>query len=132
MTGAPQTVSKAVRWWTSRNTNTVIWSGDLLNAAPGATGTAVGGKYAQYIVGNATAYVPRTWDPNGYKSYDNTMYDHSQVDQFSWSLAGYSGYWYAYIKSISAHTTVLGSPAIYRFRAVTGLPANAYGGGYRP
>lgn len=130
LTGA-RTVSKPVRWYTSRNTINVVWSGDLLNAAPGATGTPVSGKYAPYVVGNATAYTPKTWDPNGYQSFDNTMWDHAQVNQFSWSLSGYTGYWYAYIKSISSHTTVLGTGALYRLRAVTGLPASAYGGGYR-
>lgn len=124
-----QTTSKPVQWRTSRTTNTIVFTGDLLNAAKGATGTEVPGTFGLYPFSAATAGILYAWNPNGYRSYDNTMWDHSQVQQFSWSLAGYQGYWYTYVKSISAHTNVLGNSAIYRFRSDLGLPASPYGGG---
>ena len=129
ITGA-QIVAKPAQMYTSISTTSLIYTGDLLNAAPGATGSSISGKYATYSAGNAAPFEVKAWLPNGYKSYDNTMWDHSQVVEFTWNVPGYSGYWYAYVKSISSHTTVLGTGAIYRFAAVTGLPASPYGGGW--
>jgi hypothetical protein len=129
ITGA-STVSRPVRWSTTSATVGVLWSGDLINAAKGVVGTQVPGAFAPYVLGSAAPSVQYTWNPNGYKSYDNTMYDHSQVHEFTWSVAGYPGSWYVYVKSISAHTSALGTGAIYRFRSDLGTPASPYGGGY--
>ena len=55
--------------------------------------------------------------------------DHVQVIQFSWKYEGYDGYWYAYVKSPNATSP---DKTIYRFRGVDVLPADPFGGGYRP
>ncbi|HVK21968.1 MAG TPA: hypothetical protein VM677_11465 [Actinokineospora sp.] len=123
-----ETWSKPVQYKNSRATTNVILTGDLINAAPGATGSQVPGKFSLYQAGNIPPGLTRSWAPNGYKSYDNTMWDHSQVHQWSWNTSGYSGYWYAYIKSISTHTP---DKVTYRFYSVNQLPANAYGAGWR-
>jgi hypothetical protein len=96
--------------------------------------TQVPGAFATYVLGSPAPSVQYTWNPNGYKSYDNTMYDHSQVHEFTWSVAGYPGSWYVYVKSIAAHTSALGTGqftasvptwARPRRRTVAGITASA-------
>lgn len=123
-----QDVSKPVQYTNSVATQNVIFTGDLINAAAGQTGTAVAGKFSLYNAGNIAAGSTKRWDPNGYKSYDNTQFDHSQVHQFSWEYPGYSGYWYSYVKSVVSHSA---TKTIYKFNAVSSLPASPFGGGYR-
>ncbi|MGQ0837853.1 hypothetical protein [Actinokineospora sp.] len=127
LTGA-QTWSKPVQYKNTRSTTEVVFTGDLINSAPGATGNPVPGKWSIYNAGSVPGGLTRSWSPNGYKSYDNTMWDHSQVHQWSWKTSGYSGYWYAYIKSICTRTS---DKVTYRFYSVNQLPANAYGAGWR-
>jgi hypothetical protein len=122
-----QTISKPVYYWNSVATDNVVITGDLINAAPGAVGQEVPGAWNLYNAGNVPAYTNIAWNPNGYKSYDNHNWDHSQVHQWSWNYPGYSGYWYAYVKSICSHTT---NKAIYRFDAASQEPANPWGSGY--
>jgi hypothetical protein len=126
LTGA-QTWSKPVQYTNTRATRNVVFTGDLLNAAPGADGSQVDGAWSLYLAGNVPANTMRTWDPNGYKSYDNTMWDHSQVHQWSFEVDGYPGYWYLFVKSTCTHTN---DKATYRFYAVDQVPANATGGGW--
>lgn len=127
LTGA-QNVSKPVQYFNSVSTTSVVFTGDLINAAAGQTGTEVPGKFSLYNAGNVPANVVARWNPNGYKSYDNTQFDHSQVHQFSWNFPGYSGYWYSYVKSVVSHSP---TKTVYKFNAVNSLPASPYGGGYR-
>jgi hypothetical protein len=126
LTGA-QTVSKPAQYQNSVATTTVVFSGDLLNSAPKANGSEISGAYSIFNAGNVPANTTKSWTPNGYKSYDNKNFDHSQVNEFSWNYPGYTGYWYSYVKSICTHSP---DKTIYRFDSVSSLPANYGGGGY--
>jgi hypothetical protein len=116
-----QAWSNDVQYFNTRATNNVMVTGDLTNAAPGAVGQQVPGKWSVYNAGDVPGYTWRNvFVPNGYKSYDNHNWDHSQVHQFSWRMNGYPGYWWTSVKSISAHTTQRNvTGAIYRFRCCT-------------
>ena len=105
----------------------MTFTGDLLNAAPGAVGSAVPGAYSLYVAGNVPSGYVRAWGPNGYKSLDNTNWDHTQVNEFAWNFPGWSGYWYSYVKSICTHSS---DKAIYRFDSASSLPADYGGGGW--
>lgn len=124
-----QTVSYPVQYRNSGDTTNVVFTGDLLNAAPGVEGTQVSGKFSLYNAGNVPAGTMATWDPNGYKSYDNTMWDHSQVHEWTWNAPGYPGSWYIYAKSTCTHTF---DQINYEFYAVDQLPANPDGNGWNP
>ncbi len=127
-----QTRANPIRYTNSVPTTNVIFSGDQLNAAPGAEGDPVGGAYDLYNAGDSSVLTPTTWGPDGYQSYDNTAYNHSQVIQVSWKYQGYPGYWYTYVKSPSSYDP---NRELYRFDSAspidTQLPAKAVGGGYR-
>jgi hypothetical protein len=123
------TRSKPVQYRNSVDTHDVLFTGDLFNAAPGKDGTQVRGKAAPYPVGKVPGGLTRRWQPNGYNSNDGTMWDHTQVHQFSWKFGDYRGHWYAWVKSICTHTK---DKKIYRFRDSDQLPAHPYGGGYHP
>lgn len=127
LTGA-QSWSKPVRYVNTRDTHDVIFTGDLLNAAPGVEGDQIEGKFSLYLAGNAGPGESKTWGPNGYKAYDNTMWDHTLVHQFSFKHAEYPGYWYLYVKSTCMHTN---DKQIYRYYGVRQVPANSDGGGWR-
>jgi len=134
LTGS-QTWSDDVEYNNSVSTQNVIVSRNLINAAPGAVAQEVPGKFSLYNLGNTTGGHWYKWQPNGYKSYDYTMWDHSQVHQFSWKKSGYAGYWYTYVKSISSHTTQRNIPgATYRYRCCSEaeeMPAAWYRAGWR-
>lgn len=127
LTGA-ESRAQPVSYFNSVPTTDVIFSGDLFNAAPGVEGDPVGGANGVNVVGNVDAFTPTRWNPNGFKSYDNTAYDHSQVIQISWKYPGYDGYWYTYTKSPSSHDS---AKTTYRFDGVDQLPSMPFGGGYR-
>jgi hypothetical protein len=85
-----------------------------LNLAVGGTGTTISGN------------------PSGYSFYNNTMYYHNVVTQFSWNVPGYPGYWYFYARSLCSHTKTRGNAAMYRFAPLsTGLPGDKSAAGYR-
>jgi hypothetical protein len=124
-----QSWSQLVNYQNTRATTDVILTGDLLNAAPGAEGDQIPGKFSLYNMGNVPSLTYRRWDPNGYKSYDNTMWDHSQVHQWSFSAEGYPGYWYIWAKSTCMKTD---DKTTYRFYDnAEQVPANPEAGGYR-
>jgi hypothetical protein len=127
LTGA-RTTAKPVFYRNSVDTVDVTFSGDLLNAAPGRPGDPVGDAYSPYYAGAVQAGVQARWRPNGYTFLDRDNFDHVQVTQFSWSLPGYPGYWFSYVKSLNATSP---GKDIYRFRGVDQLPADPFGGGYR-
>ena len=126
-----EAVAKPVRYENSGATDDVTFEGELLNAAPGAAGTPVEGTYAHHDAGHVPAGGSAQWQPNGYKNYNNTMWDHSTVGQVTWKKSGYPGRWFFYVKSISSHADKLGSGATYRLRPAHQLPAQAEGAGYR-
>lgn len=127
LTGARMT-ARPVYYRNSVDTIDVVFSGDLLNAAPGVIGGPVGGAYSLHNAGAVPGGTQRAWAPNGYTAIDRSNFDHVQVIQFSWAFPGYPGYWYTYVKSLNATST---DKTIYRFRGVDQLPADPYGGGYR-
>jgi hypothetical protein len=126
-----QTTSKPVQYRNSVPTRAVIFTGDLINAAPGAAGTQVAGAFSLFGAGDIPASTTKSWTPNGYKSYDTRNIDHSQVHQFSWEYGAYPGYWYAWVKSICSADQE--RDGIYKFHsaAANQLPASPYGGGHR-
>nr|WP_083753294.1 site-specific integrase [Actinosynnema sp. ALI-1.44] len=124
-----QSVSNPVRYVNTRATKNVVFTGDLLNSAPGVEGDAIEGKWSIYgPIGSIPANASHSWGPNGYKAYDNTMWDHSLVHQFSFEAEGYPGYWYLYVKSTCTQTD---DKQIYRYYDVRQVPANSDGGGWR-
>lgn len=125
----PQMVSSPVRYRNSVDTVNVAFEGLLLNAAPGRLGAPVEGTFAPYMAGPVPGGTMRSWQPNGYSSYDREMWDHVHVITFSWQHPEVPGTWYAYVKSLNA-TSV--DKSDYRFRGVDELPADAGSGGYRP
>jgi len=122
-----QTWSKPVSYTNTAYTTNVIFTGDLLNSAPGVDGSEVEGAFSLYNAGDISAGSYAAWTPNGYKSYDNTMWDHSQVHQWSFNAPDYPGYWYIYAKSTCTHTA---DKQIYRFDQVDQVPANPDGAGW--
>ena len=126
-----EAVAKPVRYENSGATDDVTFEGELLNAAPGAAGTPVAGTYAHHDAGHVAAGGSAHWQPNGYKNYNNTMWDHSTVGEVTWKKSGYPGRWFFYVKSISSHADKLGTGATYRLRHAHQLPAQAEGAGYR-
>jgi hypothetical protein len=121
------TRSDPIQYLNTRDTTNVVFTADLLNSAPGAEGTQVPGQLRMYQAGNAEGGIIRDW-PNGYSSYDNTMWNHSQIQQWSFSVDGYPGYWYIFAKSTCTWTE---DKQIYRYFDVGQVPANANGGGWR-
>jgi hypothetical protein len=63
--------AKPVFYENSVATVDVVFTGDLLNAAPGKPGTSVDGAFNLYTAGDVPAGVRRAWRPNGCKSYDD-------------------------------------------------------------
>lgn len=124
-----QTWSRDISYENSVDTQNVVFTGDLLDAAPSAAGSPISGAANLNVVGSVPAHSLASWDPNGYKSYDNNSWDHTQVLQMSWNYSGYSGYWYTYIKSICTHTD---DKEVYKFREAYQLPADPIGAGYHP
>jgi hypothetical protein len=116
-----QSWTNDIEYFNTHAASSVIVSGQLLNAAPGAVGQAVSGTFSTFSAGAVPAYTWRNvFTPNGYKSYNNTMWDHSQAHEFTWKVSGYPGYWWTSVKSISSHTTTRNvTGAIYRFRCCT-------------
>jgi hypothetical protein len=130
ITGA-QTSSKPFYYYNTSGSQHVVFTGDLINAAPGAVGSEVSGAFSLYNAGTVPAATQIAWNPNGYKSYDNKNWDHSQVQQWSWKATSSdcnSGYWYVFAKSVCMHTS---DKVTYRFDAVSQVPANPDGGGWR-
>jgi plastocyanin len=130
-----RSISKPIRWSASGQTRNVMFSAAMYNGAPGVPH---GGSYIR----DSQAFSPSTavagpgttisWNPNGYSFYNNTMYDHNVVTQFSWNVPGYPGYWYFYARSLCSHTKTRGNAAIYRFAQLsTGMPGDKSSAGYR-
>jgi hypothetical protein len=127
----PKTLSKPVYYYNTNASQSVVITGDLINAAPGAAGQQAQGAFNLYNAGDVPGAQQISWSPNGYLSYDHTMWDHSQVHQWSWndiSSACSAGYWYVYMKSTCMHTQ---DKSTYRFDAVSQVPASPDGGGWR-
>jgi len=132
LVGARST-SKPIRWKASGQTRNVVFEAAMFNGAPGV---AHGGSYIK----GSRSYSPSTpvgspgttisWYPNGYSYYNNTMYDHNVVTEFSWNVPGYPGYWYLYARSLCSHTKTLGSSALYRFGSLTALPGDSASAGW--
>lgn len=122
-----QTWSQDVYYRNSRDSKEVVFVGDLLNAAPGVVGGRVDGAFSLYNAGNVPGGTTKRWDPNGYKSYDNQNWDHTQVHEWAFGIDGYPGYWYLYAKSTCTQTD---DKTIYRFYNVEQVPADANGAGW--
>jgi hypothetical protein len=127
LTGA-RTTAKPVYYRNSVDTVEVVYSGNLLNAAPGRPGDPVDDAYSLYVAGSVPAGIQARWLPSGYTFRDQENFDHVQVMEFSWKLPGYPGYWYSCVKSLNATSP---GKDTYRFRGVDQLPADPFGGGYR-
>lgn len=51
---------------------------------------------------------------------DDRNYDHNTAVEFSWTIPGYPGYWFMYVRSVISHTDnpMQGSSTVYRFDPV--------------
>jgi len=106
-----QSWSKPVRFRATGEIQNMAFSGEMFNGAPKIPhgGSEISGTRA--VSGTTASAAPNTtisWNPNGYKAYNNTIYDHNVVTEFSWSVPGYPGYWYFYARSLCSHTTKKG------------------------
>jgi hypothetical protein len=119
----------------SGQTRDVLFSGAMFNGAPGVPhgGSAIRGSLG--FSRNTPVAGPGTtisWNPDGYSYYNNSMYDHNVVTEFSWEVPGYPGYWYFYVRSLCSHTTRTGRYASYRFAPLAGgLPGDKAAAGHR-
>lgn len=127
LTGA-QIQARPVRYRNTTTTTEVVFSGSLLNAAPGKDGSEIAGSFGLYVAGEVPGATWRAWAPNGHVSHDRQNWDRTQVIQVSWKHPEFPGYWYAFVKSPSARSTDM---ATWRFYSADQLPANPFGGGHR-
>jgi hypothetical protein len=115
------------------HTRDVGFNAEMFNGAPNAPhgGSPIRRTKAHsHLYSYVPSYHEMTWD---YWEYDDDMWDHNIVNQFTWSAPGYSGYFYFYVRSPTAHTYRLGGNAQYYFNdpAAGGLPQDQHGGGHR-
>lgn len=87
-------------------------------------------KFGFVNYGGAIAGAYRTWTPNGYKSYENTVAHTGVVIEWVWGHPEYPGTWYFYAKSIKAHRNGTGSAITYQFGADNDLGSSPIGSGY--
>lgn len=127
-----RSISWPIRWSASGQTEDVMFSATMFNGVPGVPrgGSPIRGSLdfsnnTPIVGSNRLVY----WS---YSHYNDSMYDHNVVTEFSWEVPGYPGYWYFYVRSLSSHTTRLGRSAIYRFAPLFGgLPGDKDGAGHR-
>lgn len=104
----------------------VDMNGDVFNGAPGVSGGghAIRGKlkwsphFGEYV---RPSY---RWT---YSTTDNTTWDHNAINEVQWTVAGTTGYYYAYARSICSHTT---DKKIYRFDSASSVPGDAEKSGW--
>ncbi len=128
-----QTISKPVLLKVSTQTRNAHMSGDLFNGAAKAShgGSEIRGKLAfSPAVAVAGPSQSISW-ATGYKVSSSSTYDKNITMEWAWNVPGYEGYWYFYVRSPSAHSTVTGRRASYRFHGITALPGDAFGAGWR-
>lgn len=119
--------SSVVTWKATSEAKHIIFSSTLFNGSPRA---AHGGS----PVSHTTSFSPTTafaapgtavsWRPNGYKAYDQTMWDHNVITEFSWSVPGARGYFWMYARSPCSHTAVRNRGASYRFGPYLTFPTD--------
>jgi hypothetical protein len=106
-------------------------SGDLLHGDPSNAGTETGSNYAE-DERDGTLASGVAWKPfagkQGYKSYDKTYNNHSNVVEVVWHYGDIPGRWYAYLKSIIADCP--GTSYICRFTSVENRFAHSAGHDY--
>ena len=111
----------------------VVFSAAMFNGAPGVPHGGSEIRKSRSVSPSTPVVGPDTtvsWSPNGYIFYNNTMYDHNVVTEFSWNVPGYRGYWYLYVRSLCSHTKTLGSSAQYRFGSLTALTGDKASAGW--
>ncbi|HET7355351.1 MAG TPA: hypothetical protein VFJ09_01605 [Nocardioidaceae bacterium] len=88
-------------------TQAIYAEGNLLRGDPSTVGSVVDGQI-QYEY-KASLAAATTWHPKWayqsdyYNSYDTQYTNHSNVIQYSWEVAGYPGFWWAYQEGCIAH-----------------------------
>jgi hypothetical protein len=78
---------------------------------------------------SAAAHQRISWNPNGYKSYENTTAWASIVHEWTWHdpSSAYPGRWYFYAKSIKLKRQDSGA---YFFEGESSLPKTPAGSGW--
>lgn len=115
----------------SADTNTVTLTGQLLNPPPKTDGQVINGTYEQYSFPGEV--VSASWPSPGYQASDNQNYYHSAVQEEAWSVDGYPGYWYFWVKSPISKSSWSDSPyGGYQFMGIDAsvLPTNSHGAGW--
>ncbi|MEY9894944.1 hypothetical protein ABIA35_006234 [Catenulispora sp. MAP12-49] len=115
----------------SEDTNTVTMSGQLMNPPPGQVGSVIGGTYEQHSFPGLV--FSAAWPPPGYQASDNQNFNRTSVQEEAWSLAGYPGYWYFFVKSPIATTAWSTKPyGGFHFLGIDASrePAQSHGGGW--
>jgi hypothetical protein len=122
-----QSWSSTVKWKAISQTRHVVFSAAMYNGAPGVPHGGSVLWHTRSVSPSTPVAGPSTsisWRPNGYKAYDNTMWDHNVLTEFSWSVPGTPGYFWMYVRSPSSHTTKRGSGASYRFGSYLKFPGD--------
>lgn len=116
-----QSISKPVIFSSSVGAQDVIMEGERLyysTAHPEGAPVSDGATRSYYgPVGPVPASQEMFWEPNGYKAYENTVAHGSVVHQWSWTMSGYPGNWWAFAKSAKFDMT----PSSYRFTVPSNL-----------
>jgi hypothetical protein len=103
-------------------------SGGLFN---GATGVPHGGRELGGCnlgeVGIKGASITVAWPSGGCGKQDATSNDHNMLAEMSWYTNGYSGNWWAYVRSPVAHAA---DKHNFRFTTNIEIPGDSTGAGY--
>jgi hypothetical protein len=134
----PNTTSYPARVKLSSSTTDMVGSISLLNGAQNTTGGSL-------LKGPYICCSPEWNRPHGPNityawpadrkiiTRDDTAWDNNSVVEFSWTVPGYPGYWFMWVRSVVSHTTLRnsGGNSIYRFGPVNNETQAPHAEGWR-
>lgn len=123
-----QSVSQPI-FSSSAYAKSIVFEGERLYisaAYPEGKGVNGGDSYAFYNAGSHDADGVSSWQPNGYKYYENTVAHGAVVHEVSWQDGNYPGTWYVYLKSPIFDMT----RSSYRLTTAQNVPDDPAGSGW--
>lgn len=124
-----QSVSNPVYFESTADISSITLEGERLYYSaeyPGGNGVNGGDSYNFITGGPQAAGDHFQWLPNGYKAYENTVAHGGVVHQATWTVDGYPGNWYIYVKTPIFDMT----SSSYRFTTPQNLGTDPIGAGY--